>query len=228
MSSLVTVRVVALALAGAVLGGIAGRLAGPLPIGPVPPQDLAVAGPTLDGTTIDVHDLRGKVVLIDCWATWCPPCREELPNVRALYERYHSAGFEVVGVCLDSKQDRLASFVREHKLPWPQIIFSQPEQQGWQNPIVRQLGVHAIPATFLLDRQGKLVGQELFGRDLEKAVARLIEKDGFPQDLQATAGISLTLPGALLGLLAGLFLGTLLPLGGAPPAAKGPPPGEPA
>ena len=76
----------------------------------------------LGGQTFDLAAQRGKVVIVNFWATWCPPCREELPNVKSVYDKYHDKGFEVVAVSLDQDSDALARYVKEHGLPWPQII----------------------------------------------------------------------------------------------------------
>jgi peroxiredoxin len=129
----------------------------------------------LDGRAVDVAQLRGKVVLIDFWATWCGPCKEELPNVQAAYAKYHAQGFEVIGVSLDSDKDRekLVDFVRTHELPWPQHF----DGRGWKNEFAVKFGIRAIPAMFLLDQEGKVVSTDARGPKLEAEIRRLLKLD---------------------------------------------------
>ncbi len=129
----------------------------------------------LDGRAVDVAALRGKVVLIDFWATWCGPCKEELPNVKAAYDKYHAQGFEVVAVSLDAEKDKqkLSDYVREHALPWPQHF----DGKGWKNEFAVKFGIRAIPAMFLLDQEGKVVTTEARGSKLEREIRRLLKLD---------------------------------------------------
>lgn len=126
----------------------------------------------LDGRKVDLAQLRGKVVLIDFWATWCKPCMAEMPNVRAAYEKFHSRGFEVIGVSLDKADDRqkLIDCVAKNNMAWPQHF----DGQGWQNEYTQRYNITGIPATLLLDRAGKLIGQELRGEELNAAVERAL------------------------------------------------------
>ena len=221
-------RVVAGSIVGSCVGGLLGLFLGGLLGGRLPPivrehptpvlhgQVLQLSGPTLEGTTLDLQNLRGKVVLIDCWATWCGPCRKELPGVLALYNRYHKDGFEVIGVSLDSVRKTLAEFVKKEKLPWRQIFFDRSDEQGENNPIARKLGVEAIPATFLVDRQGAVVASGLRGEVLEEAVAQFVEKgnlDGLPtHPFEADVFPIGWILGAVVGVAAGAFLGAFVQL----------------
>lgn len=127
----------------------------------------------LDGRLVNLASLRGQVVLLDFWATWCGPCIAELPNVKAVYDRYHTQGFEVIGVSLDRKGDRqkLVDFVNEQKLPWPQHF--ELSERG-RSVLAERYGVVAIPAMFLLDQTGRLAATNARGPKLEAEVKRLL------------------------------------------------------
>jgi thiol-disulfide isomerase/thioredoxin len=127
----------------------------------------------VDGREVDLVKLRGKVVLIDFWATWCGPCIAELPNVQQAYAAYHDRGFEVVGISLDTAKarEKLLEFVKTHGVPWPQYF----DGKVWENEIARKYAVRSIPATFLLDQSGKVVSTEARGPVLEAEVKRLLK-----------------------------------------------------
>ncbi len=96
--------------------------------------------------------MNGKVVLIDCWATWCPPCLREMPRVKAAYDRFHSKGFEVVGISSDDDREALEKFVKENRIPWPQYF----DGKGELNAFALKFDVGGIPTIWLLDRKGVL------------------------------------------------------------------------
>jgi peroxiredoxin len=125
-----------------------------------------------DGTTVDLAAYRGKIVLVDFWATWCGPCVDELPNVMAAYEKYHDKGFEVIGISLDKDGDKLAAFTKEKKMAWPQVF----DGKGWQSKLAQAYNIRGIPATFLLDREGKIAAKDLRGDALSQKVGELIAK----------------------------------------------------
>ncbi|MGH7170929.1 MAG: redoxin family protein, partial [Gemmataceae bacterium] len=137
---------------------------------------LDLAGPTVAGGNFDLKQLRGKVVLIDFWASWCGPCVAEMPNVKRVYDRYHKYGFEVVGVSLDNKKETLLQFLKAKQVPWPQLFFADKDAQGWNNPLARKCGIHGIPYTILVDPAGKVFRLGLRGATLEPAVAKLLGK----------------------------------------------------
>jgi peroxiredoxin len=128
------------------------------------------AAKDLAGAPISVAKFRGKVVLIDFWATWCGPCVEELPNVLAAYAKYHDKGFEIVGVSLDHEESALKAFLTERKMTWPQIY----DGKGWRSELAQKYYVNSIPATYLLDRDGKIVAKNLRGAALEAQIGRLL------------------------------------------------------
>jgi len=135
---------------------------------PSDPVDLTFTA--LDGSTVDLADLRGKVVLMDFWATWCPPCREEVPNVVNVYNKYHSRGFEIVGISLDQDRNALSEFIASNGMPWPEYF----DGQGWGNSLAQRFSVRSVPQMWLLDRKGRIITKD--GRsDLDGQVAALLD-----------------------------------------------------
>lgn len=126
----------------------------------------------LSGQPLSVSRYRGKVVLVDFWATWCGPCVAELPNVLATYEKYHGQGFEIVGISLDNDADKLKGFIAAKNIAWPQYY----DGQGWEGKLARKYGVTAIPTTYLLDQDGKIVAKGLRGAALSAEVEGLLAK----------------------------------------------------
>jgi thiol-disulfide isomerase/thioredoxin len=127
---------------------------------------------SVDGKPLSVTALKGKVVLVDFWATWCPPCRAEIPNVVATYKKYHDQGFNIIGVSLDEDQAKLTAFTKAQDMAWPQYF----DGKGWGNELAAKYGIESIPATFLIDGQGNIIGKDLRGEDLEAAVAKALGK----------------------------------------------------
>lgn len=125
----------------------------------------------LDGTPISLADYRGKVVLLDFWAVWCGPCLGEIPRIKAVYERYHDKGFDVIGVSLDEDAAVLREFIKEKEIPWRQIF----DGQKGAGHLVQQYGIRGIPAPFLIDREGKVISVKARGSLLEELVKAEIE-----------------------------------------------------
>ena len=123
----------------------------------------------LNGQEVDLSKLKGKVILIDFWATWCGPCVKEIPNVKAAYDKLHSKGFEIVGISFDQKKDALEKFVKEKEMPWAQYF----DGQGWANKYGKEFGINSIPTMWLVDKNGNL--RDTDGRSgLEEKVEKLL------------------------------------------------------
>ncbi len=120
---------------------------------------------------VSLSSLKGKVVLIDFWASWCGPCRESIPGVIKLYNKFHAAGFEVLGVSLDDNKAKWLKAVKKFHINYLQVN----DPGGWQSAVAALYGVDAIPATFLLDKSGKIVAiDEEDLKALESKIKKLL------------------------------------------------------
>jgi peroxiredoxin len=140
-------------------------------------KKLKIGSPAIDFSTKDIEgreispsDYKGKVVLLDFWATWCAPCRAEMPHVKEVYAEYNSKGFDIIGISMDNNREQLDSYLQEQDMKWRQIY----DGKGWKAEIGQLYAVSTIPATFLLDKQGRIRYKNLRGDELEKAVEKLL------------------------------------------------------
>jgi thiol-disulfide isomerase/thioredoxin len=138
----------------------------------LPGNPMVITGATLAGEPFQWSKYKGKVVLVDFWATWCGPCLQELPNVLANYKKYHAQGFEVVGISVDENKEQLATFLKEQEIPWTTLFAEEGNQ-----PAARYYNVTGIPTAILVGRDGKVLSLmaqgEILNDLLEKEFAKV-------------------------------------------------------
>jgi thiol-disulfide isomerase/thioredoxin len=133
-------------------------------------KSLDLTGPTLDGGTINAHDYRGKVLLVAYWSTWCTSCTQDIPVLKSLYDQYRDKGFEIVGVNLDVAPAAVSPYLKEHKVPWPQIY--QPG--GTESEPATAFGIIVPPIMILADRQGRVMNVTTAIDEIKSAVPELM------------------------------------------------------
>jgi thiol-disulfide isomerase/thioredoxin len=135
-------------------------------------KEMLVAGKTVDGKDFDLKSLKGKVVLVDFWATWCGPCIAEMPNIERAYDRYHGKGFEVIGVSLDRSAADITRFAEARTMKWTSINIEDSKA------LADRYGVNAIPFPVLVDQAGKVVSTRARGPELDRLLERLLDGKG--------------------------------------------------
>lgn len=140
-------------------------------------NEMEIEGTLLDGEEFDWSAYKGKVVLVDFWATWCSPCRREIPNVKKAYQQYHDKGFDVVGISLDPPNDgieRVEKYVEQEKIPWAILYSTDGEANGWKHPMATYYGIQGIPAMMLVGQDGKVVTLSARGPELAERLRELL------------------------------------------------------
>jgi len=161
---------VALLLFGSTISTLSAQTTG-LEIGNKSPE---IKLPTVKGDTVALSSLKGKLVLIDFWGTWCSPCVEEQTELARLYQKYkpvtftNGKGFEIYGVSLDAKKANWENFVTKNKINWIQVS----DLKFWRSPVAKTYNIQGLPFNVLIDDKGIIVAKNLHGADLEKEIER--------------------------------------------------------
>ena len=129
-------------------------------------KPLELSFTATDGRKIDMSDLRGKVVLLDFWATWCPPCVAEAPELVETYQKYHERGLEIIGISLDQNREALEKFTKENGMTWPQYF----DGKGWDNDLAQRFKIQSVPTLWLFGKDGKLADASARGERLHSLI----------------------------------------------------------
>jgi peroxiredoxin len=135
-------------------------------------QAEEIALPSVNGDTIKLSSLKGKVVLIDFWASWCGPCRSSNKSFTKLYPKYKDKGFEILAISLDESSEAWKKANTKDKATWPQVI----DRGGWEANTARKWNIYALPTSYLVDKEGTLVAMDLDKKQLENALKELLGK----------------------------------------------------
>ena len=125
----------------------------------------------MNGKQVKLSSFRGKYVLVDFWASWCSPCRQENPNVVKAFEKYKDKNFTVLGVSLDNNRDRWVNAVKQDNLAWTQVS----DLKGWGNQVAQLYQINSIPANLLIDPKGKIIARNLRGKALESKLEQVLK-----------------------------------------------------
>lgn len=136
----------------------------PLEIGQRAPE---ISLPTPDGDTVSLSSLKGKLVLIDFWATWCAPCVKEQPELKALYDIHKGEGkFEIFGVSLDKSRDNWVKAIERFDIDWIQVS----DLLFWRSPVAKEYAIEELPFNMLVDKRGNIAAINLHGEELERLI----------------------------------------------------------
>jgi thiol-disulfide isomerase/thioredoxin len=148
----------------------------------LPGNKLELEGELLAGGALDWESFRGKVVLVDFFASWCGPCREEVPNVLKHYRAYQDQGFTVVGVNMDENRAAAEGYVKQAGFDFPTLFSDDPQATGWDHPMGRKYGVTGLPRVILVDQEGVIVSAMARGQNLSVLLRKLLGEPSQPTD----------------------------------------------
>ena len=130
-----------------------------------------IALPAVNGDTLKLSSLKGKVVLLDFWASWCGPCRVANKGLTKIYSKFREKGFEIYSVSLDDERENWLKAIKKDKITWLQVN----DMLAWEAKTALEWKIFALPTSYLIDKEGKLIGMDLEGKELEKTLKQILE-----------------------------------------------------